>query len=80
VRDWSTPAAQDRVVNAVAGERHELVNLIWSAKESALKVPQRLRRDTRSVEVDVVDAADERWARIVVRPGCRRLSRRSRQG
>jgi len=70
VRDWFTPGEQDRVLAADAGEdRHLLANLVWSAKESALKVLQTgLRRDTRSVEVDVV-AADghERWARLVVR-------------
>jgi 4'-phosphopantetheinyl transferase len=70
VRDWFTPAEQDLVVAADTGEGRQLVaNLVWSAKESALKVLQTgLRRDTRSVEVDVVDAAGHaRWARLVVR-------------
>ncbi len=70
VRDWFTPAERDLVFGADPGEaRHLLANLVWSAKESALKVLQTgLRRDTRSVEVDVVDPeGDRRWARLVVR-------------
>jgi 4'-phosphopantetheinyl transferase len=70
VRDWFTPAEQDLVFAADPGEeRHLLANLVWSAKESALKVLQTgLRRDTRSVEVDVVDVAGhDRWAHLVVR-------------
>jgi 4'-phosphopantetheinyl transferase len=70
VRDWFTPGERDLVFGADPGEeRHLLANLVWSAKESALKVLQTgLRRDTRSVEVDVVDVeGDRRWARLVVR-------------
>jgi 4'-phosphopantetheinyl transferase len=70
VRDWFTPAEQDLVFAADPGEeRHLLANLVWSAKESALKVLETgLRRDTRSVDVDVVDVAGhDRWAHLVVR-------------
>jgi 4'-phosphopantetheinyl transferase len=70
VRDWLTPAEQDLVFGAAPGdERRVLANLVWSAKESALKALQTgLRRSTRSVEVDVVDrAGHERWARLAVR-------------
>jgi 4'-phosphopantetheinyl transferase len=70
VRDWLTRAEQDLVLGAAPGEpRQVLANLVWSAKESALKALQTgLRRDTRSVEVDVVDrAGHERWARLLVR-------------
>jgi 4'-phosphopantetheinyl transferase len=70
VRDWFTPTEQDLVFAAEHGEaRHLLANLVWSAKESALKVLETgLRRDTRSVEVDLVDApGTDRWARLVVR-------------
>jgi 4'-phosphopantetheinyl transferase len=70
VRDWFTPDEQHLVLDARPGdERHLLANLVWSAKESALKVLQTgLRRDTRSVEVDVLEGAGhERWARLVVR-------------
>lgn len=53
VRDYLTPAEQARVSDARPGEsREEATNLIWSAKESALKLLRTgLRRDTRSVEV-----------------------------
>jgi 4'-phosphopantetheinyl transferase len=70
VRDWFTPAEQDRVRRAAPDDQRQLLaNLIWSAKESALKVLQTgLRRDTRSVEVDVLEAdGQDRWARTVVR-------------
>jgi 4'-phosphopantetheinyl transferase len=66
VRDFLTPAEQAWV--AAAANRDAAVNLIWSAKESALKVLRTgLRRDTRSVEVSVgADAADG-WAPLSVR-------------
>jgi 4'-phosphopantetheinyl transferase len=70
VRDWFTRTEQDLVFGAEPAEaRHLLANLVWSAKESALKVlATGLRRDTRSVEVDLVDAPGrDRWARLVVR-------------
>ena len=70
VRDWFTPGEQELVRGAASGDERELVaNLVWSAKESALKVLETgLRRDTRSVEVDLVDhAGDQRWARLAVR-------------
>ena len=50
------------------------MNLLWSAKESALKVLQTgLRRDTRTVEVTVEDVdrgdrADPGWRRLLIRP------------
>lgn len=70
VHDWFTPRERELVREAGRGERHDLLaNLVWSAKESALKVLRTgLRRDTRSVEVDVVDADGHvRWARLEVR-------------
>jgi 4'-phosphopantetheinyl transferase len=70
VRDWFTPTEQERVERTPRGESRDLfANLVWSAKESALKVLQTgLRRDTRSVEVDVLDEHGQRdWARLVVR-------------
>jgi 4'-phosphopantetheinyl transferase len=52
VADYFTPAEQQIVAAAHQDDRHRLANLIWSAKESALKVLRTgLRRDTRSVEV-----------------------------
>lgn len=70
VRDWFTAAERDLVLRA--GKRRDLLaNLVWSAKESALKVLRTgLRRDTRSVEVEILDNhGDTGWARLVVRAG-----------
>jgi 4'-phosphopantetheinyl transferase len=54
VRDYLTPAEQATV--AAADDPHLVANLLWSAKESALKVLETgLRRDTRSVEVTLLD-------------------------
>ena len=52
VADWFTPA--EREYAAATGQTDLVANLIWSAKESALKVlGTGLRRDTRSVEVSL---------------------------
>ncbi|MEP7114073.1 MAG: 4'-phosphopantetheinyl transferase superfamily protein [Ilumatobacteraceae bacterium] len=53
VRDFFTPREQAAVADPPAdASRDAVANLIWSAKESALKVLRTgLRRDTRSVEV-----------------------------
>lgn len=54
VADWFTPA--EREYAAAVGHRDLVANLIWSAKESALKVlGTGLRRDTRSVEVRLAE-------------------------
>ena len=66
VADFLTPAEQ-RLVAAypVGGERDAAANLIWSAKESALKVLRTgLRRDTRSVEVALDPPGDDGLGRI----------------
>jgi 4'-phosphopantetheinyl transferase len=50
--------------------RHKAANLIWSAKESALKVlGTGLRRDTRSVEVIVAELnpPQHTWSPLEVR-------------
>jgi 4'-phosphopantetheinyl transferase len=55
VRDYLTRAEQ-RLAGAAGPARDMAANLIWSAKESALKVlGTGLRRDTRSVEVAVAE-------------------------
>ena len=60
VADFLTPAEQDYVASRPDDDRQAAANLIWSAKESALKVLQTgLRRDTRSVEVLVAPARGE---------------------
>ena len=62
VDDWLTPAEQDHVRAAPDEDARRLAaNLIWSAKESALKVlTTGLRRDTRSVEISV-GHAESAW-------------------
>jgi 4'-phosphopantetheinyl transferase len=52
VRDFLTGAEQRLVAAAAAADRPVVANLVWSAKESALKAMRTgLRQDTRSVEV-----------------------------
>jgi 4'-phosphopantetheinyl transferase len=68
VRDYLTRPERD-FVTAAGPARDVAANLIWSAKESALKVLHSgLRRDTRSVAVTVADlAAPERaWSPLQV--------------
>jgi len=76
VRDYLTPAEQSYVdARPTVGARHEAANLMWSAKESALKVLRTgLRRDTRTVEVVVGSPPGvDGWAELLVAPeegGC----------
>lgn len=70
VADFFTPTERDHV-RAIADDdlRHEAANLIWSAKEAALKVRQvGLRVDTRTVEVQLHDGTDraDGWAAMTV--------------
>jgi 4'-phosphopantetheinyl transferase len=75
VSDFLTAQEQAYVASRPVGDRDVAANLIWSAKESALKVLRTgLRRDTRSVEVALEpdptgSAADNEpgWARLEVR-------------
>ena len=69
VRDYFTDREQAAV--AAAGPPFDLMaNLIWSAKESALKVLRTgLRRDTRTVEVSVDLNGDETWAPLTITGG-----------
>lgn len=70
VRDYFTPAERAYVSGQPAGARRDLAaNLVWSAKESALKVLRTgLRLDTREVDVTVGEPAPEAggWARLRV--------------
>jgi 4'-phosphopantetheinyl transferase len=69
VRDYLTEAEQ-RLVGASGPARDMAANLVWSAKESALKVlGTGLRRDTRSVEVAVAELcpAECTWSALRVR-------------
>ena len=69
VRDYLTEAEQ-RLVTAAGPNRDKAANLVWSAKESALKVLQTgLRRDTRTVEVTVpeLNPPERTWSPLLVR-------------
>lgn len=69
IRDYLTQAEQ-RLVSAAGPARDAAANLIWSAKESALKVlGTGLRRDTRSVEVAVAELSplERTWSALRVR-------------
>jgi 4'-phosphopantetheinyl transferase len=66
VADYFTPREAARVHAEPAEGRPLLAALIWSAKESTLKaLREGLRMDTRSVEVTLGRATDERqWAPV----------------
>ena len=69
VRDYLTQAEQ-RLVGTAGPARDMAANLVWSAKESALKVlTTGLRRDTRSVEVTVAELSplERTWSALRVR-------------
>ena len=67
VADYLTDSERSQVA---AGDFDLLANLMWSAKESSLKVLRTgLRRDTRTVEVhldDLAGGAAEAWSPFVV--------------
>jgi 4'-phosphopantetheinyl transferase len=71
VADFLTAAERGYVESRPdADARYLAANLLWSAKESALKVLRTgLRRDTRTVEVSVPDVAPgaDGWAPLSVR-------------
>jgi 4'-phosphopantetheinyl transferase len=72
VTDFLTEVEQIYIGSRVGDAgRDEAANLMWSAKESALKVLRTgLRRDTRSVEVDLADPGPEAdaagWGRLAI--------------
>lgn len=67
VADFLTPAEQD-AVRETGTERDVVANLLWSAKESVLKVLRTgLRRDTRSVEIRLGAAPPGEWAPLTGR-------------
>lgn len=72
VEDFLTAAERDHVRSRPdRGEHDAAANLIWSAKESALKVLRTgLRADTRSVEVSFTGGTrPDGWAPLEVRAG-----------
>jgi 4'-phosphopantetheinyl transferase len=68
IRDYLTAREADGVLAEPAGPARDLsANLLWSAKESALKVLRTgLRRDTRSVEVAHLPGLSEGWREIAI--------------
>lgn len=67
IRDFFTPPEVDLVLGAPCEDRPLLANLVWSAKESALKALHTgLREDTRSVEVRLLER-EEDWSRLEIR-------------
>jgi 4'-phosphopantetheinyl transferase len=69
VTDFFTVVEAEYVLGLPAGEaRNEAANLIWSAKEAALKLLQvGLRADTRTVAVTLDrDVRPDGWAALVV--------------
>jgi 4'-phosphopantetheinyl transferase len=68
VNDFFTRAEREQVAAADEVQTSDVVaNLVWSAKESALKVLQTgLRRDTLSVEVSLAPAPSSGWAALTV--------------
>jgi 4'-phosphopantetheinyl transferase len=69
VSDFCTAAEQRLIASCPAGdERDAAANLIWSAKESALKVLRTgLRRDTRTLEVTLAASREDGWGALTVR-------------
>jgi 4'-phosphopantetheinyl transferase len=69
VTDFLTTAERAYVAEQPAGERDLAATLVWSAKESALKVLETgLRRDSRSVDVVVGEPAGATgWTALDVR-------------
>jgi len=69
VADFLTPSEQRLVAAARGDARDLLANLVWCGKESALKVLRTgLRRDTRSVEVELPDGPRaDGWSPLSVR-------------
>jgi 4'-phosphopantetheinyl transferase len=66
LRDYLAPPERAYVRHAADGD--VAANLVWSAKESALKVLRTgLRRDARSVEVTIVDGPPGQWSPLSVR-------------
>ena len=74
VDDYFCEEEKELVAGASASDIAWLVTLIWSAKESALKcLREGLRRDTRSVLVNLEERNEPGWNPLTVR--CRASSR-----
>lgn len=63
VRDYFTDGERGMVLQAEDDEKHLLANLVWAAKEAALKgMRTGLRADTRSVVVSWIAGGADAWA------------------
>lgn len=63
-------ASEQHAVHAAGAERDAVANLLWSAKESVLKVLRTgLRRDTRGVEIVLHPGVPGEWAPLTARLG-----------
>ena len=69
IADYFAIEEQGRIAQASVGDRHRLVTLLWSAKESTLKaLGVGLRLDTRCVQVSPADGqGPELWRPLQVR-------------
>jgi 4'-phosphopantetheinyl transferase len=69
LRTFLTAAEQEAIARQPAGEpRHAAANLLWSAKESALKVLRTgLRRDVREVAADLGPPGAAGWGPLTTR-------------
>lgn len=67
-REWFTPSEQEAISRAPAEERDQMVTLIWSAKESALKaIGAGLTIFTHHVTVTLDDPRPDReWSALFV--------------
>lgn len=67
IRDYFTEGERSLVLAAEPGERPLLANLVWAAKEAALKgLRTGLRADTRSVVVGWIGEGAGSWAPLLI--------------
>jgi 4'-phosphopantetheinyl transferase len=68
VADYFTDEEQSAIAAAPASDRDDIITLLWSAKESALKaLREGLRLDTRSVAATIVgECAFDGWSPLSV--------------
>jgi 4'-phosphopantetheinyl transferase len=67
IQDYFCDGERLRVFSSPVEEQPQLTTLIWSAKESALKcLREGLRRDTRSVLVEIAEPETLEWSPLSV--------------
>ena len=67
VHDWFSPSEHALIERASPADRSVVTNLVWSAKESALKaLREGLRLDTREVVVSPGDQVADGWTPLAV--------------